>query len=143
MTKKELLKIAKELEIENYSSMNKEELEKAVAEAQAKATETVNETVQEETVVDEEETIDETVVENVAGTDEEETQVETETEEEVDTTQEVVETVNTGMVKFKKTIKGAFGFRGKTYNGIVELTEEEAEDNRIKHAISTGLLEKL
>ena len=47
-------------------------------------------------------------------------------------------------VKFKKLIKGAFGFNGETYEGsTIELTVEDAKHDRIVHAVKCGLLEKI
>jgi acylphosphatase len=45
-------------------------------------------------------------------------------------------------VTFKKLIKGAFGYNGKTFKGSTfELSLEDAECPRIKHAIKCKIIE--
>lgn len=59
--------------------------------------------------------------------------------EETTETEEVKETTET--VKFKKLIKGAYGFNGQEFRGNFELSGDEAKHPKIKRAIELGILE--
>jgi len=46
-------------------------------------------------------------------------------------------------VKFRKKIKGLFGFKGKVFAGEFELSAREAKHPKISTAIAIGLIEKV
>jgi len=48
------------------------------------------------------------------------------------------------VVKFKKIIKGVYGFNGREFRGsIVELSKEEANSKKIKRALELNILQKM
>lgn len=54
------------------------------------------------------------------------------------------EEVESDTVKFKKIIKGSFGFNGVEYKGsIIELSKKESENKRIKRAVELNILQPI